>query len=136
MNTRNDVAWHRSKWLSKSAAALYIHRDVRELQRLIDEGTIPASAASGARRGRNLTPVVYIHIDDLDAYMRSIPYEGASTVSCPAKPAEKLDGPHVRIEAHPDETMTYERGREIARAVTKAAARAKKRKTPKAGEGA
>lgn len=136
MTVRNDVVWSRSRWLSKSGAALYIHKDARELQRLIDDGTIPASAASSARRGRNRTPVVYIHIDDLDAYMRSIPYEGASTVSCPAKPAEKLDGPQDAGEVHSSDSMTYERGREIARAVTKASERAKKRKTPKAGEGA
>lgn len=60
-------------WLSKSAAAKYIHVRESELQRLLDTQVIRASEST-ATRGPKRTPVVYIHIDELDAYMRARPY--------------------------------------------------------------
>lgn len=66
-----QTAWSDSKWLSKTAAAKYIHRSPAVLQQLLDSGVIPASQAPFERGG---APVVYISIDDLDAYMRSTPY--------------------------------------------------------------
>lgn len=66
-----QASWSNSKWLSKTAAAKYIHRSPAALQQLLDSGVIPASQAPFERGG---APVVYISIDDLDAYMRSTPY--------------------------------------------------------------
>lgn len=71
-----QTSWSNSKWLSKTAAAKYIHRSPAALQQLLDSGAIPASQAPFERGG---APVVYISIDDLDAYMRSTPYMPALT---------------------------------------------------------
>lgn len=136
MSTGANVAWSRSKWLSKSDAALYIHKDPRQLQKLLDSGEIPASAASGARRGRNQTPVVYIHIDDLDAYMRSVPYEGSNSASPILATQKKPNGPRTQREIHSDGSMTYERGQQINRTVMKAGERARRRKALKKGDAA
>lgn len=65
------TSWSSSKWLSKSAAARYIHRSPEGLQELLDSGEIPASVAPFERGGAR---VIYISIDDLDEYMRSTPY--------------------------------------------------------------
>lgn len=71
-----SASWYSSKWLSKTAAAKYIHRSPAALQQLLDSGAIPASQAPFERGG---APVVYISIDDLDDYMRSTPYMPALT---------------------------------------------------------
>lgn len=71
MSATKVEAWASSKWLSKSAAAKYIHVTDAAIRDLIDSGTIPA-VMGGFRRGGAET--VYIHVDDLDAYMRSRPY--------------------------------------------------------------
>lgn len=59
--------WASSKWLSKSAAAKYIHRHVDAVQELIESGEIPAVYGAFNRGGSR---TIYINIDDLDAYMR------------------------------------------------------------------
>lgn len=59
--------WASSKWLSKSAAAKYIHRHVDAVQELIESGEIPAVYGAFSRGGSR---TIYINIDDLDAYMR------------------------------------------------------------------
>ena len=59
--------WASSKWLSKSAAAKYIHRHVDAVQELIESGEIRAFNRGGSR-------TIYINIDDLDAYMRRTPF--------------------------------------------------------------
>ena len=72
------TSWSTSKWLSKTAAAKYIHRSPAALQQLLDSGAIPASQAPFERGG---APVVYISIDDLDDYMRSTPYRPSKPTS-------------------------------------------------------
>ena len=56
--------WASSKWLSKSAAAKYIHRHVDAVQELIESGEIPAVYGAFSRGGSR---TIYINIDDLDA---------------------------------------------------------------------
>lgn len=75
-NPADGASWLESKWLSKCAAAKYIHRSPAALQKMLDAGVIPAVRAPFSRGG---APVVYVSIDDLDKYMRSTPYvpEGA-----------------------------------------------------------
>lgn len=63
--------WASSKWLSKSAAAKYIHRHVDAVQELIESGEIPAVYGAFNRGGSR---TIYINIDDLDAYMRRTPF--------------------------------------------------------------
>lgn len=63
--------WVSSKWLSKSAAAKYIHRHVDAVQKLIESGEIPAVYGAFNRGGSR---TIYINIDDLDAYMRRTPF--------------------------------------------------------------
>lgn len=63
--------WASSKWLSKSAAAKYIHRHVDAVQELIESGEIPAVYGAFSRGGSR---TIYINIDDLDAYMRRTPF--------------------------------------------------------------
>lgn len=63
--------WASSKWLSKSAAAKYIHRHVDAAQELIESGEIPAVYGAFNRGGSR---TIYINIDDLDAYMRRTPF--------------------------------------------------------------
>lgn len=43
--------WASSKWLSKSAAAKYIHRHVDAVQELIESGEIPAVYGAFNRGG-------------------------------------------------------------------------------------
>lgn len=70
-NQSDEATWLESKWLSKCAAAKYIHRSPAALQKMLDAGIIPAVQAPFSRGGKT---VVYVSIDDLDAYMRSNPY--------------------------------------------------------------
>lgn len=88
-----DTSWCTSKWLSKTAAAKYIHRSPAALQQLLDSGTIPASQAPFERGG---APVVYISIDDLDNYMRSTPYKPAMPVSVAPASSERMGEPQMR----------------------------------------
>lgn len=83
---RAGCVWDRSKWLSKADAAVYIHRSVQKLDEYIKRGEIFAS--SGDRRtGPTRSRIVYIHIDDLDAFMRSHPY------------VPEAEGPRAPVEA-------------------------------------
>lgn len=81
--TGEQVSWSSSKWLVRADAARYIHRSKEALQQLIDAGEIPA-VVGDTRCARGT--VLYVHIDDLDRYMRSHPYEPeivAPASSCP-----------------------------------------------------
>lgn len=72
--------WASSKWLSKSAAAKYIHRHVDAVQELIESGEIPAVYGAFNRGGSR---TIYINIDDLDAYMRRTPFIKESSHEMP-----------------------------------------------------
>lgn len=71
MGARVYEPWAQSKWISKSNAAKYIHVSDKEMERLLSEGQIPASVSANRAAGRE---VVYVNIEDLDAYMRQSPY--------------------------------------------------------------
>lgn len=88
------TSWSTSKWLSKTAAAKYIHRSPAALQQLLDSGAIPASQAPFERGG---APVVYISIDDLDNYMRSMPYKPAVPASVVSASGGRMGEPQTRM---------------------------------------
>lgn len=81
-----QTSWSNSKWLSKNAAAKYIHRSPTALQALLDSGAIPASQAPFERGG---SKVIYISIDDLDAYMRSTPYKPSRAAARETVPVDR-----------------------------------------------
>ena len=58
--------WASSKWLSKSAAAKYIHRHVDAVQGLIESGEIPAVYGAFNRGGSR---TIYINIESLQESM-------------------------------------------------------------------
>ncbi len=88
-NVVDKTSWASSKWLSKTAAAKYIHRSPAALQQLLDSGEIPASQAPFERGG---AAVVYISIDDLDSYMRSTPYIPPRPKRAPVPLPERVPG--------------------------------------------
>lgn len=71
MSTKTAEPWANSMWISKSDAAKYIHVTDAEMNRILRHGEIPASVARFSRGG---SKVVYVHIKDLDEYMRQSPY--------------------------------------------------------------
>lgn len=86
--------WKRSKWITKTDAAYYIHQDVGDVQRLIDDGVLQASPAKSRRAGRGQSSrVLYLNIDDLDAYMRARADEYHAEMSLAA------EGPGVDVAA-------------------------------------
>lgn len=59
-----------SPWISKSDAAVYIHRDPSYVDQLIVDGVL-TPCPSDARRGRNGSRAVYVNTAELDEYMYS-----------------------------------------------------------------
>lgn len=66
--------WNTSKWLPRYLAAKYLHLSDDELQSLIDAGEIPACELLQRRKGPKGSHPLYLHVDDLDAWMRKHPY--------------------------------------------------------------
>ncbi len=54
-----------SPWLNIPAAAQYMHQDYKDFKRLVDAGGVESH-----KRSANAT---FVHVDDLDALMRSYP---------------------------------------------------------------
>lgn len=85
--------WNTSKWLPRYLAAKYLHLSDAELQELIDRREIPASVLEGRQKGPNRSAPVYLHIDDLDTWMRKHPYRPRSEpIRVTARPKTSSDG--------------------------------------------
>lgn len=85
--------WNTSKWLPRYLAAKYLHVTDAELQGLIDAGEIPASELTLKKKGPKGSHPVYVHMDDLDAWMRSHPYRPSpAPVRATARPRSSPDG--------------------------------------------
>lgn len=126
--------WETSPWISKAAAAKYIHCTDAELNRLIDEGVIFASRSS-RRRGVKGTYVAYLHVDDLDAYMRGRPYrpEGQKRQASVSVPTElrRRDVGLYELSGSPigDSERLQEIGRKAAEAARRSREREERRRT-------
>lgn len=108
-----------SPWISKSDAAVYIHRDPSYVDQLIVDGVL-TPCPSDARRGRNGSRAVYVNTAELDEYMysrRISPAEYAREFA----PALLDAAGRKRVSKRPREgaAMTPEEAREAARAAVK-----------------
>ena len=128
------VVWSKSKWISKSAAAKYIHVTDARLQELIDARIIFASKSPTNTKGRNRTPVVYCSIDDLDAYMRANPYIPDDGIPTDVPPLDR-DGGYVLPPASAGHESDPEHLREIGAIAYRAGQRARARAARKSGTG-
>lgn len=108
--------WKRSKWITKTDAAYYIHQDVEDVQRLIDDGILQASPAKSRRAGRGQSRrVLYLNVDDLDDYMRARAAEyreemGLDTARVKSEPAVRPAQSAPKRPSFPmdcDEPRTY-----------------------------
>lgn len=130
MTKTKPEPWVYSKWLTKTEAAKYIHRPLDVMTYLLESGEIPASVGDG-KRGRYASAVVYVHMDDLDAFMRAHPYEpGTSSAPArrPGKPIEK-DWRGIALSGKP--ITDLKRLEELSAKADEAIARGKARQAKK-----
>lgn len=123
--------WLTSPWITKSEAAKYIHVSDEEMTALLDSRQI-FSSESNRVRGPKRSKVLYVHIADLDAYMRSRPHlagEGPAHQQPPAEPraAKPRRAPSSEQVCDPERLM------QVGLTAARAAERARKRSEREGG---